>query len=185
MSSRARWPLWTFLALIALLAVGLGVDYGILKNFSTVVPGKMYRSGQPSEAQLEKWIEEYGLKAILTMRFGVPDFEKELAERHGIKLYHAPFSARNGLGEKQWETIRPILTDGRNLPILFHCHGGGDRSGIVTALYRIEVQGWPLDKALREMNRHYHISLRYPTLHRQLRERFQEDPEKGAALAAE
>ncbi len=184
MKSRARWLLWTFVVLIGLLAAGIGWDYGIQKNFGTVVPGKMYRSGQPSEAQLDKWIQEYGFKSILSLRFGVPPYENELAERNGIKVYHVPFSATKGLGEGQWEDIRPILTDEDNLPILVHCHGGGDRSGIVTALYRIEVQGWSLEKALREMNRYYHVSLRYPALHKQLRERFQEGPEEGAAQMA-
>lgn len=164
--------------LIGLLAVGITVDYGLLKNFGAVVPGKIYRSGQPSEAQLDKWIQEYGFKSILSMRSGVPPYEKELAERYGIKIYHVPFSATKGLREGQWEAIRPILTDKSNLPILVHCHGGGDRSGIVTVLYRVEVQGWPLEKALREMNRYYHISLRYPALQEQLRERFRAVPEE-------
>ena len=179
-NSGSRWLIWVLLVLVGLLAAGIGWDFGIRKNFGTVVPGKMYRSGQPREAQLDKWIQTYGFKSILSMRFGVPDYEKELAERHGIKLYHVPFSATKGLGEGQWEAIRQILTDESNLPILVHCHGGGDRSGIVTVLYRVEVQGWPLEKALREMNRHYHVSLRYPALHKQLRERFQEDSLEGA-----
>lgn len=172
------------MVLIALLAAGIGVDYSIQKNFGTVVPGKMYRSGQPREAQLDKWIQKYGFKSILSIRSGVPPYEKELAERYGIKIYHVPLTAKKGLGEGQWEAIRPILTDESNLPILVHCHGGGDRSGIVTVLYRVEVQGWSLGKALREMNRYYHISLRYPALHKQLRERFQESPEEGAAQMA-
>jgi protein tyrosine/serine phosphatase len=171
--------------LIGLLAVGITVDYGLLKNFGTVVPAKIYRSGQPSEAQLDKWIQEYGFKSILVMRFGVPPYEKELAERYGIKIYHVPFSAAKGLGEGQWEAIRPILTDESNLPILVHCHGGGDRSGIVTVLYRVEEQGWPLEKALREMNRYYHISLRYPALQKQLRERFRAVPEEVAVQMAQ
>lgn len=180
----SRWLLWIWVVLIGLLAAGIGSDFGIQKNFGTVVPGKIYRSGQPSEAQLDKWIQEYGFKSILSTRFGVPPYEKELAERYGIKLYHVPFSAMKGLGDAQWEAIRPILTDESNLPILVHCHGGGDRSGIVTVLYRVEVQGWPLEKALHEMNRYYHISLRYPALHKQLRERFPESPEEGAAQMA-
>ncbi len=185
MKIRAQWPLWTFLLLIGLFAAGIGWDFGLQKNFGTVVPGKFYRSGQPSEAQLKEWIQEYGFRSILSMRFGVPPYEKELAEQHGIKLYHVPFSATTGPGKGHWETIRQILTDEENLPVLVHCHGGGDRSGIVTALYRIEVQGWPLDKALREMNRYYHVSLRYPALHKQLRERFLPGPEEGAAQAAQ
>ena len=172
------------MVLIGLLAAGIGWDFGMQKNFGTVVPGKMYRSGQPSEAQLDKWIQEYGFKSILVMRFGVPPYEEELAERNGIKIYHVPFSAAKGLGEGQWEAIRPILTDESNLPILVHCHGGGDRSGIITVLYRVEVQGWTLEKALREMNRYYHVSIRYPALQKQLRERFREGPEEGAAQMA-
>jgi protein tyrosine/serine phosphatase len=180
----SRWLVWTLVALIGLLAAGITVDYAILKNFGTVEPGKIYRSGQPSEAQLESWIQKYGFKSILSMRFGVPDYEKELAEQNGIKLYHVPFSATQGLGKGQWETIRQILTDESNLPLLVHCHGGGDRSGIVTVLYRVDVQGWPLEKALREMNRHYHVSLRYPALHKQLRERYQEGSLEEAAQTA-
>jgi len=171
--------------LIGLLAAGIWWDFGIRKNFGAVVPGKIYRSGQPSEAQLEEWIQEYGFKSILVMRSGVPPYEQELAERNGIKIYHAPFSAAKGLEEGQWETIRPILTDEGNLPILVHCHGGGDRSGIVTVLYRVEVQGWPLEKALREMNRYYHISIRYPALQKQLRERYQDVPEEVAVQMAQ
>jgi protein tyrosine/serine phosphatase len=171
--------------LIGSLAAGIGWDFGIQKNFGTVVPGKMYRSGQPSEAQLDKWIQEYGFKSILVMRGGVPPYEKELAERYGIKIYHVPFSAAKGLGEGQWEAIRPILTDKSNLPILVHCHGGGDRSGIVTVLYRVEEQGWSLEKALREMNRYYHVSIRYPALQKQLRERFRAVPEEVAVQMAQ
>ncbi len=179
-----RWLLWILLVLIGLPAAGITWDYGLRKNFGTVVPGRIYRSGQPTKDQLEAWIHRYGFKSILSLRFGVPPYEKELAERYGIKMVHIPVSAKKGLREEQWEAIRAVLTDESNLPILVHCRGGGDRSGIVTALYRIDVQGWSLDKALREMNRHYHVSLRYPALREQLRERFQEGFGAGAAQTA-
>jgi protein tyrosine/serine phosphatase len=168
---------------VGVLAAVFAWDYGIQKNFDTVVPGKIYRSGQPSQGQLDEWMQRYGFRAILSLRFGIPPYEKELAERNGVKLYHFPFSATTGLREGQWEEIRTILTDESNLPVLVHCHGGGDRSGIVTALYRVEIQGWPLDKALKEMIRHYHVPLRYPVLQKQLREYFREGSE--GALAEE
>jgi protein tyrosine/serine phosphatase len=181
MSARVRWLRRTFLLLIVGLIAAFAWDYGIQKNFDTVVPGKIYRSGQPSEGQLEEWVQEYGLKSILALRHGIPRYERELAERYRVKLFHVPFSAVKGLEKGQWEEIRAILTDENNLPILVHCHGGGDRSGIVTALYRVEVQGWPLEKAIREMNRHYHFPPRYPVLQDQLREHFQEAEPKEAS----
>ena len=179
-----RLLLLTLLLPVGVLAAFFAWDYGVQKNFDTVVPGKIYRSGQPRQGQLDEWMQQYGFRAILSLRFGVPPYEKELAERNGVKIYHVPFSATKGLGEGQWEEIRTILTDESNLPVLVHCHGGGDRSGIVTALYRVEIQGWPLDKALREMNLHYHVPLRYPLLQRQLREYFREDLEGASAQEA-
>jgi len=179
-----RLLLLTLLLPVGVLAAFFAWDYGVQKNFDTVVPGKIYRSGQPRQGQLDEWMQQYGFRAILSLRFGVPPYEKELAERNGVKIYHVPFSATKGLGEGQWEEIRTILTDESNLPVLVHCHGGGDRSGIVTALYRVEIQGWPLDKALQEMNLHYHVPLRYPVLQRQLREYFGEDSEGSYAKEA-
>ena len=41
----SRWLLWVWVVLIGLLAAGIGWDFGIQKNFGTVVPGKIYRSG--------------------------------------------------------------------------------------------------------------------------------------------
>jgi protein tyrosine/serine phosphatase len=180
-ATRSRWALIaTFAVLLGLLAAGLLLDFSFQKNFDTVVPGRIYRSGQPGERQLEAWIRQHGLQGILTLRHGLPSYERELAERYGVKIFHVPFSANSGPSEKEWNVIREILTDEQNLPLLLHCRGGGDRTGIVTALYRIEVQGWPLEKALREMNRRYHLSLRYPALTEQLRERFGAGPQETA-----
>jgi protein tyrosine/serine phosphatase len=175
-----RCLLTAFAALLALLAAGLLWDFSVRKNFDTVVPGRIYRSGQPGKSQLERWIRDYGLQGILTLRHGLPSYERELAGLYGVKIFHVPFSANSGPSEKEWDAIREILTDEQNLPLLLHCRGGGDRTGIVTALYRIEVQGWPLEKALREMNRRYHLSLRYPALTEQLRERFGAGPHETA-----
>jgi len=185
MRTRVRWLRWAFPLLIALLVGAFAWDYEVQKNFSVVVPGKIYRSGQPREAQLEAWIQKYGLNSILSLRHGLPPYERELAERYGVKIHNVTFSAGSGLKEGQWEAVLPILTDESNLPILIHCRGGGDRSGIVTALYRVEVQGWPLDKAIREMKHHYHVPLRYPALQKHLREKFREDPEGGFAPQTE
>jgi protein tyrosine/serine phosphatase len=181
MKTRIRWLRWAPLVLVGMLAAALVWDYGVQKNFDTVVPGKVYRSGQPTEGQLGEWIREYGLRGILSLRFGVPAYEAELAERYGVKLYHVPFSATTGLKKGQWEKIKTILTDESNLPLLIHCYGGGDRSGIVTAFYRVEIQDWPVEKAIREMIFHYHIPLRYPALERQLREHFRDESGETSA----
>jgi protein tyrosine/serine phosphatase len=153
-----------------LLAAAVYWDFEIQANFGVVVPAKLYRSGQPGEEQLEEWIREYGLRSILDFRHSVPVYEKTVAERYGVRLYHLPFSARTGLTRERWQEIRDLLTREENLPLLYHCQSGSDRTGLVTALYRMEVQGWPLDEALQEMRRHYHFPFQYPVLQEQLKE---------------
>jgi protein tyrosine/serine phosphatase len=184
MRVRIRWLRWTLL-LFGLLAAVILWDYAVQKNFEAVVPGKLYRSGQPREGQLEEWIREYKLRSILSLRGSIPPHERQLADGHGLKLYHVPFTAVNGMRPGQWDEIRSIMTDESNLPLLVHCHGGGDRTGMVTALYRVEVQGWPLEKAIREMNYNYHVSLRYPVLQKQLRAHFQGELEDSSPQVAE
>lgn len=44
-----------------------------------------------------------------------------------------------------------IVTDPKRAPILVHCQHGADRTGTVSAIYRIAVQGWTQEEAVREM----------------------------------
>jgi hypothetical protein len=37
------------------------------------------------------------------------------------------------------------------VPWFVHCHHGSDRTGMMVAVYRAVVQGWPMDKAIDEM----------------------------------
>jgi len=168
---RRRLPALALGLLVPLLALAgaVYVDFGLQSNFDVVVPGALYRSGQPREGQLEDWVSRYGLRSILDLRHTVPEYERDAARRHGVRLYHVPFSARTGLTEERWQEIREILTRRENLPLLVHCQSGADRTGIVTARYRVEVEGRPLEEALREMILHYHIPPQYPVLQEQLR----------------
>ena len=44
-----------------------------------------------------------------------------------------------------------IVSDPERAPVLVHCQHGADRTGAMSALYRIMVQGWSQEEALREM----------------------------------
>ena len=44
-----------------------------------------------------------------------------------------------------------IVMDPKRTPVLVHCQHGADRTGTMCALYRIAVQGWTKEEAIREM----------------------------------
>ncbi len=159
-------------ALVVCVAMYVVWDFVVQKNFSVVVDNRLYRSGQPRPGQLERWIALYGLKTIVVLRPTLEPYEKEIAERTGVALHHIVLSSRKGPSDDQWHDILTLFEDERNWPILYHCRDGADKTGIVTAMYRIEVQGWPLWKALLEMNLHYHIPFSRPQLQRFLKERY-------------
>jgi len=44
-----------------------------------------------------------------------------------------------------------ILDDERNYPLLIHCRAGLHRTGVLSAVYRMEYQGWSPAAAYREL----------------------------------
>jgi hypothetical protein len=53
--------------------------------------------------------------------------------------------------EKEAVRFLKIVTDPKRAPVLVHCQHGADRTGTMVAVYRIAVQGWSKDEAIREM----------------------------------
>ena len=44
-----------------------------------------------------------------------------------------------------------LVTNPANGPFLIHCQHGADRTGTMVAIYRIAVQGWTKQDAIKEM----------------------------------
>jgi len=47
-----------------------------------------------------------------------------------------------------------IVNDPANQPVYVHCVGGKHRTGVMTAVYRMQNEGWNSDKAFSEMTRY-------------------------------
>src|SRR5260221_1256182 len=170
-----------FLVSLALsLSVSLGVALGgelrpaiwaapitstNVTNLYRVEPD-LYRSGQPDAGGFRE-LAAVGVKTVLGLKGG--DGDGGTAGGASLKLLHVPMTAFTLRDDRVLEALR-ILSDPANRPLVVHCQHGADRTGALMALYRVVVQGWSKDDAIREMDEGgYHHSSLFRNLDRYVR----------------
>jgi protein tyrosine phosphatase (PTP) superfamily phosphohydrolase (DUF442 family) len=133
--------------------LALGVLFSrflFLGNFAVVEPGRVYRSAQP-KGEMD-WVRAYGLASILNLRGGSPAdawyaAEVRTCEREGIDFYDLPMVATRRPSRAELLTLLDLLGRCR-YPLLIHCKSGSDRTGLVSALYRLNNLAEPPDRAI-------------------------------------
>ena len=128
-------------------------------NFHAVVPGKCYRSGQPTADFLETVNRNHGIRAILNLRDeneGEPwyDEEKDAAQRLGIQLIDAGLSCSEMPPAEDFAKFIFAL-EACPEPMLIHCCNGNDRTGFASALYLLMRTDTPLPDARRQLSLRY------------------------------
>jgi len=107
----------------------------------------LFRSALPPPTGFQK-LTQMGVKSVLDLRGG--DGDKE-TPGGSLKLFHVPMTAWGLHNDRVLQALR-IVADPQNRPLLIHCQHGADRTGAIVALYRVVVQGWSKERAIREMN---------------------------------
>ncbi len=115
-------------------------------NLHQLSPG-LYRSAQPSEEGM-KALKERGVKTVVNLR----SFHSDKDELKGLDLGYEHIWMKAWNPERE-EIVRflKIVSDPKRAPVLVHCQHGADRTGTMCAVYRIVVQGWTKEEAIREM----------------------------------
>ncbi len=111
------------------------------------VSDTLYRSAQPS-AEGMKNLRAMGIETIVNLRSFHSDRDEigdtGLAYEHiHMKAWHAE--------EEDVVKFLQIVTNPKRCPVLVHCQHGADRTGTMCAVYRVAVQGWSKEEALKEM----------------------------------
>ncbi len=121
-------------------------------HYSVVEPGVLSRSAFPSRETLRWLRRSRGIRSIVTFHEDdTGGWETFCREELGLRFYAFDMGSKRPPHDWQVERWRDILADPANYPIHCHCLGGADRTGIMVALFRIEHQGWNIDRALREV----------------------------------
>jgi protein-tyrosine phosphatase len=157
-------------------------------NLEAVAPGVLLRSAQPGRGDIERLEPEYGVKTILSLRDWEDPEVLAYAKAHGIDWIVLKMHADMPPTPEQQELFL-TLAEGRTVdldrfqsvirkgsrtsgqvkfgrPVLMHCQGGADRSGVMTALFRIEEQGFSVEEAKADMLRHFHLWFIHPAQYR-------------------
>ena len=117
-----------------------------LYHVATVDPGRVYRSGtlSPLGLAVMNWL--HPLKTIVNVRSPkenqLPwhEREKNFCQSHGIKLLDLPLEADTPPTQEQIRTFLDLVRDGKNLPVMIHCHQGVTRTAMLVAVYEVAVR---------------------------------------------
>lgn len=131
-----------------------------LKNFYHL-DDKVYRSEQPDKESMER-LEKFRIKEILNLR----QYHSDDDEAKGTKLilHHIKVNTSKVSYQQIFRALEFIKNS--KGPILIHCWHGSDRTGVISASYRIVFQNWSKKMAIDEMRNGgygYHESF-YPGL---------------------
>jgi hypothetical protein len=170
-SALARWVLGLAVAALVLVApiVDFRWKYTYAKRLREVVPGKVYRSGQLTAPGFACAVKRFGLRTIINLQEDYPDpdialgyftadtiKESDLCRRLGVRFV---FIGPDTLPRRELTQARPvaidrflaILDNADSYPVLLHCRAGLHRTGVMTAVYRMEYQGWSKHEAIAEL----------------------------------
>src|SRR5262249_37555174 len=126
-----------------------------LPNLYRVTP-TLYRSAQPLPKELISLRDQHPLepggrpvKTVLSLRAHHDD-EHLVPATSPVRYEQIRFKAWHPEDEDIVKFLRIVTTPALQ-PVLVHCQHGSDRTGTMVAVYRIVVQGWSKEAALREM----------------------------------
>jgi protein tyrosine phosphatase (PTP) superfamily phosphohydrolase (DUF442 family) len=117
-------------------------------NFGEVTPD-LFRGGQPSNKGF-KSLADIGINIVVDTRGNRPKSEGKVVRRLGMRYvaipWHCPFPH-----DKDFAELLKLVRDNPGKKIFVHCRLGDDRTGMMIAAYRMGIEGWSADRAMREM----------------------------------
>ena len=159
--------LWLLIVTLLFISWGQAQDVAsqkrTLKTFKRFyrLNDSVYRSEQPGRKGFQE-LKSYGIKTVLNLRRLKEDHKK--AKHTTLHLEQLRLKSSE-IDEQDIITALRILKEAEK-PVLIHCWHGSDRTGVISAAYRIVIEHWPKEKAIAEFRQRefgYHENW-YPNL---------------------
>jgi protein tyrosine/serine phosphatase len=111
-----------------------------------------YRGEQP-EGRDYADLAAIGIKTVIDLQADGDSNEQRIVEANGMKFYRFPMTTHVPPTSQQITKFLEIVNDPAQQPVYVHCKGGKHRTGVMTAVYRMEQNGWNAERAFGEMKR--------------------------------
>ena len=118
-----------------------------MSNFYQISPD-VYRAAQPGKGGMTS-LKKLGIKTVISLRETQKDPALNEAEGTDLNLIYLPI-ATSKVSEQDIIAALRVIRDAPK-PILIHCRHGADRTGLISAMYRIVFQGWSKACAKEEL----------------------------------
>ena len=117
-------------------------------NLHQIAP-HLYRSEQPTALGMKN-LEKLGIRTVINLRW----FNNDRKEALGTALRTERVKILTwDIDDEHVIEVMRMLKNADNGPFLIHCKHGADRTGLMTAMYRILEQGWSAEDALEELTK--------------------------------
>jgi tyrosine-protein phosphatase SIW14 len=113
----------------------------------------LFRGAQPRLQGLAE-LKKLGITTIVDLRGEDREkivWERRQAESLGLRFINIPVSGWAPPSNEQVLQFLSLFRDDSNQRIFVHCRYGDDRTGVFVATYRMAVEKWPAERALKEM----------------------------------
>lgn len=115
-------------------------------NLHQITP-TLYRSEQPTALGFRN-LEKLGVRTVINLRAFNSDDEE--VRGTGLRTERVKILTWN-VDDAHVVDVMRMLRNPDNGPFLIHCQHGADRTGLMSAMYRMIEQGWTADEALAEL----------------------------------
>jgi protein tyrosine phosphatase (PTP) superfamily phosphohydrolase (DUF442 family) len=107
----------------------------------------LYRGARMSREGATQ-LRSLGIKTVVSLR--VLGADGRYITRVGLDYVQIPSKAWRPEEEQVVQFLK-VATDPCRQPVYVYCYHGADRTGLMSAAYRVVVEGWTKDEAIEEM----------------------------------
>jgi protein tyrosine phosphatase (PTP) superfamily phosphohydrolase (DUF442 family) len=124
-----------------------------ISNFGRI-NDSYYRGAQPHGRDYRD-LAALGVKTVINLTNSDSQAnERAMVEQAGMNYVQIPMTTHVPPTQEQIKQFLSLATDSASQPVYVHCVGGRHRTGVMTAVYRMTLDGWSADQAFKEMKQY-------------------------------